>query len=116
MHSLSVRQPTDARMRILCVGAHADDIEIGCGGLLLRLIQTVPKVEIDWVVFSANARRAQETRASARLFLHGALRTRVRIKRFRDAFFPYQGSQIKPVFEQLKRTLKPDLVLTHYGE
>jgi LmbE family N-acetylglucosaminyl deacetylase len=115
MHSLSVR-PTNAAMRVLCVGAHADDIEIGCGGLLLRLIQGLPKVEIEWIVFSADARRERETRRSAGLFLKGAPRSRVRVKRFRDGFFPYQGGQIKQVFEGLKKAPPPDLVLTHYGE
>jgi LmbE family N-acetylglucosaminyl deacetylase len=105
----------NSTMRVLCLGAHADDIEIGCGGLLLRLIQASPKVEIDCIVFSANARRERETRRSAELFLKGAARTGVSVKRFRDGFFPYQGSQIKQAFERLKRTHSPDLVLTHYG-
>ena len=87
MHSLNVR-PATATMRVLCVGAHADDIEIGCGGLLLRLIEAGPKVEIDWIVFSASQRRERETRRSAELFLKGAARSRVSVKRFRDGFFP----------------------------
>src|SRR3954454_16738134 len=114
MHSLSVGT-MNSTMRVLCLGAHADDIEIGCGGLLLRLIHASPKVEIDCIVFSANARRERETRRSAELFLKGAARTGVSVKRFRDGFFSYQGSQIKQEFERLKRTHSPDLVLTHYG-
>jgi LmbE family N-acetylglucosaminyl deacetylase len=103
-------------MRVLCLGAHADDIEIGCGGLLLRLIRAARHVEIDWVVFSASARRERETRQSAGLFLKGASKRRVRVEHFRDGFFPYQGARIKPVFERLKKTLEPDLVLTHCAQ
>ena len=96
--------------------AHADDIEIGCGGLLLRLVQSVSRIDIDWIVFSAAAERAREARRSAALFLKGAGRTRVTLKRFRDGFFPYEGAEIKAAFERLKRGPAPDLVLTHYRE
>jgi LmbE family N-acetylglucosaminyl deacetylase len=116
MYNLSVRDTTGARIRVLCLGAHSDDIEIGCGGLILRLIQGFSTIEIDWVVFSAHVKREQEARRSAAAFLKGARRKRVRIKHFRDGFFPYQGAEIKQVFERLKRDTAPDLVLTHYRE
>jgi LmbE family N-acetylglucosaminyl deacetylase len=116
VHSLIVRPATGASLRVLCVGAHADDIEIGCGGLLLRLIQGFSHVDIDWIVFSAPVKRAREARRGAALFLERARRARLTLERFRDGFFPYQGADIKGVFERLKRRPSPDLVLTHYRD
>jgi len=99
--------------RILCLGAHADDIEIGCGGTLLRLLDERPELEICWVVFAADGERAAEARDSAERFLHGAAEKEIRVEGFRDTFFPYQGEQIKEYFCQLGRHFWPDLVFTH---
>jgi len=98
---------------VLCLGAHADDIEIGCGGTILKLVRDVPGLNVLWVVFSARGSRATEARRSAREFLRGAGRQRIVLKRFRDSFFPYEGERIKEYFEQLKRSIQPDLVFTH---
>jgi LmbE family N-acetylglucosaminyl deacetylase len=97
------------------VGAHSDDIEIGCGGLVLRLVKARRVAAVDWVVFSGSGARAKEARASARLFLRGAPRVQVRVLNFRDGFFPYD-SAVKEAFERLKRTTRPDLILTHYRD
>jgi LmbE family N-acetylglucosaminyl deacetylase len=116
MQTLGGLDATRTRFRVLCVGAHSDDIEIGCGALLLRLIQRMPRLHVDWVVLSATATRATEARQSARLFLKGAHTSRVRLHRFRDGFFPYQGAALKRAFEQMKRGPAPDLILTHYRD
>jgi LmbE family N-acetylglucosaminyl deacetylase len=104
---------TAGALRVLCLGAHSDDIEIGAGGLILKLIResTVP-VDVDWVVFSALPKREAEARRSAALFLKGARRKRVRVEHFKDGFFPYDA-KVKRVFESLK-SASPDMVLTHY--
>jgi LmbE family N-acetylglucosaminyl deacetylase len=115
MHALNFPTKADARFRILCIGAHSDDIEIGCGGLILSLIKRC-RVEVDWFVFSAPKGRDREARRSAAMFLTGAARTRVVLKRFRDGFFPFDGAKIKTEFEALKREVSPDLVLTHYRD
>jgi LmbE family N-acetylglucosaminyl deacetylase len=116
MHNLRVRGTTEAGLRVLCVGAHSDDIEIGCGALVLGLIQRFRKIHVEWVVLSAVGKRATEARQGARLFLNGAQSSRVRLHRFRDGFFPYEGARIKEAFEQLKAGPPPDLVLTHYRD
>src|SRR5882757_9575697 len=107
MHNVTVRPAKGAGFRVLCLGAHADDIEIGCGGLILSLVDRFQAIEIDWIVFSAPAARAKEARRSAALFLKGVTRKQVAVERFRDGFFPYQGAAIKQVFERLKRRPPP---------
>ena len=98
--------------RVLAVGCHADDLEIGCGGTLLTLTRDHPGVEVTWVVLGAGGERAAEARASAEEFLHGAGSAEVVIHGFRDAYMPYHGESVKEAFEELKR-VEPDLVLTH---
>jgi LmbE family N-acetylglucosaminyl deacetylase len=115
LHTLRISDSNEP-FRVLCLGAHSDDIEIGCGGLLLRLLQERPKIDVEWVVFSAAGKRATEARRSASLFLKGAHRAKVRLYRFRDGFFPYDGAAIKSTFERLKAEPSPDLVLTHYRD
>jgi LmbE family N-acetylglucosaminyl deacetylase len=115
MHALSIGASPRARLNVLCMGAHSDDIEIGCGGLLLTLART-RRLAVDWVVFSAHGARAEEARRGAALFLKGSDRSRVTTHRFRDGFFPYEGAAIKAVFERMKRSPSPDLVLTHYRD
>jgi LmbE family N-acetylglucosaminyl deacetylase len=99
--------------KILCLGAHADDIEIGCGGTLLRLLAENPGLHIYWVVLSANAIRAEEARRSAESYLQKAAEHQFEIKSFRDSFFPYNGGEIKDYVHSLGQQFSPDLVLTH---
>lgn len=100
-------------LRILCLGAHSDDIEIGCGGTVLKLIEDYPNASFHWVVFGANQpKRAAEALASANAFLTPAKGKNIIVKGFRDSFFPYIGGEIKEYFEQLK-PITPDLILTH---
>lgn len=103
-------------LRLLCLGSHSDDVEIGCGGTLMKLIATHPNVEVHWVVFSATGERAEEARASALKFLEGAAEKHIEVKDFRDGFFPYVGYDVKQFFEELKRRCNPDLILTHYRD
>jgi LmbE family N-acetylglucosaminyl deacetylase len=116
MYALSIDHKPNRPLKLVCLGAHADDIEIGCGGLILTLLERHQNVEVDWIVFSSTSKRSREARQSAELFLQGARRRRVVLKRFRDSFFPHEGDRIKKVFETLKKQLNPDIVLTHYRE
>ncbi len=99
-------------LHLLCLGAHCDDIEIGCGGTILRLIEETPDLQVRWIVFSGNATRAAEARASAAAFLQGVSAQQVEVLSFRDGYFPFQGAEIKDRFEALKREFDPSLVLT----
>jgi LmbE family N-acetylglucosaminyl deacetylase len=101
-------------LRILCLGAHSDDIEIGCGGTILRLLDEFPRAQVHWVVLGASGQRTNEAVESATLFLAAADKREIVIKGFRDGFFPYIGAEIKECFEELKREFSPDLILTHY--
>jgi LmbE family N-acetylglucosaminyl deacetylase len=99
---------------ILCLGAHCDDIEIGCGGAIQKLVAANPGVRVRWVVFSSDAERAAEARASAPLFT-GEASLDVRVEDFRGRYFPYVGDRIKEYFDRLAlETPQPDLVFTHY--
>jgi LmbE family N-acetylglucosaminyl deacetylase len=102
--------------RLLCLGAHSDDIEIGCGGTVLRLLEENPDMEVRWVVLGATGQRANEAAESANLFLANARQKEIIIKEFRDGFFPYIGAEIKDFFEELKRGYSSDLILTHYRQ
>jgi len=102
--------------RVLCLGAHSDDIEIGCGGTLLQLLQERPNLEIYWLVFCSNPDRAREAERSATAFLKGVKKKTVAIKAFRDGFLPYIGAPVKEVFEEVKRAFVPDLVFTHFRQ
>jgi LmbE family N-acetylglucosaminyl deacetylase len=99
-------------LRVLCLGAHSDDIEIGCGGTLLHLARRAGGADLDLVVFSGGAVRAREARASARRLGREAASVRVVTHRFRDGFFPSQTARIKEAFEALKRRPAPDVVFT----
>ena len=101
-----------APRRILVIGCHSDDIEIGCGGLLLSLAVERPDVAVTWVILAAEGEREQEARQSAEAFLAGFSRTEVVTRPFRDSFLPYVGADVKEFFEELK-PVDPDLILTH---
>jgi LmbE family N-acetylglucosaminyl deacetylase len=103
-----------AALRVLCLGAHCDDIEIGCGGTLLRLIQEhTGKIVVHWVVFSSGPDREREAVKSAQAFLKRTKRHTIVVHHFPDSFFPYSGAEIKKSMHQLSREFSPDIVFTH---
>jgi LmbE family N-acetylglucosaminyl deacetylase len=102
--------------RILCLGAHCDDIEIGCGGTILKLLESSPGVHVDWIVFSSTDAREAEAKAGAARFLEGAGSANVVTKTFRERFFPYVGAEIKEYFDELGAKLRPDVVFTHFRD
>src|SRR5580704_1822640 len=111
---LLLPQHRDDDVQLLCLGAHSDDIEIGCGGTLLHLKQVFPRLKFHWVVFSAAGKRGQEATKAAELFTEGCEKEVV-VKDFRDGFLPYSGAQVKDVFEEVKSRVNPDLIFTQWG-
>lgn len=99
-------------LQVLCIGAHSDDLEIGCGGTVLELLGK-RQTAVTWIVLSGAGTRGREARASARRFLAGARQSDVVVESFRDGYFPAQYAVIKDFFEELKRRSSPDLILTH---
>ena len=98
---------------VLCLGAHSDDIEIGCGGTLLYLERTFPQPRFHWVVFSAPETRGLEAAKAAELFTGGCDKEIV-LKDYRDGFLPYSGGEVKNFFEDMKSQVNPDLIFTHW--
>jgi LmbE family N-acetylglucosaminyl deacetylase len=101
-------------LRLLCLGAHCDDIEIGCGGTVLKLAAAGRKLEVCWVVFSSDEARKREALNSAEAFLGNVDARKIVVHGLRDGFLPYLGGELKEHFERLKTEFSPDLILTHY--
>jgi len=116
VNPVSVFEEGSGPKRVLALGAHADDIEIGCGGTILRLVAEHREIEVLWVVFAATPERAKEARSSADAFLEGATKARSLIRDYRDGFLPYSGAAVKDDFEALKGEFEPDLIFTHYRD
>ncbi len=116
MLAIPLLKPGKTPLRVLCLGAHSDDIEIGCGGTLLSLLDNNHQVDVRWVVFSASEERSREAKASAAAFLAQAHEKVVALKNYRDGFFPFIGAAIKDEFEQLKEEFQPDVVFTHFRD
>lgn len=102
--------------RVLCLGAHSDDIEIGCGGTLMQLCARNPQLEVCWVVFTAPGERTAEARRSARDLLGPDTRLEIKIGEFRESFFPSEWPRIKEWFAEIRAGFAPDLIFTHGRE
>ncbi len=116
MQKVSISKGGIGPKKILALGAHADDIEIGSGGTILKLLEEDPATEVYWVVLGASGQRRTEAIESANRFLANAREKEIIVKEFRDGYFPYVGTEIKDFFEEIKRHIQPDLILTHYRE
>jgi LmbE family N-acetylglucosaminyl deacetylase len=99
---------------VLCLGAHADDIEIGCGGTLAKLRQLNPRLRVSFIVLSGDGRRVAEARQSVEALKEAGSNVELVVKSFRESYFPYDGGQIKEYFTEVGERLQPDLIFTHY--
>ncbi|MFQ5417651.1 MAG: PIG-L deacetylase family protein [Myxococcota bacterium] len=116
MLNLDLSKTREQPLRLLFLGAHCDDIEIGCGGTVLRLAREFPDAVFHWVVFASDSERKQEAEASARAFLAGVADKQIVIESFQESYFPYHGRAIKDFFEGAVKPIAPDLVFTHYRD
>ncbi len=113
MIKLELGKNSSNAITVLCLGAHSDDIEIGCGGTLLHLTKLFPKLRFHWVVLSALGARGTEAAKAAELFTAGHEKV-IMLQQFRDGYLPHNGSAVKDFFEQLKGQVNPDLIFTHW--
>lgn len=103
--------------RLLCLGAHSDDIEIGAAGTIARIIERNPSVEIRWEVFAPGlAKRAEEARQSGEAVCREAGKTNIQIHDFRDGYLMFQGAEVKDAFNRIAADFSPDLILTHHDD
>jgi LmbE family N-acetylglucosaminyl deacetylase len=115
MIDFQISRPADRALSVLCLGAHCDDIEIGCGAALLHLLSDERPVNVKWVVLSSTPERQRETRESASRFLRNAAQSSISFGDFPNSFFPYCGDRIKQYLLEQRETFAPDLVFTHFG-
>jgi len=113
MIHLNLNGESGRGLQVLCLGSHADDIEIGCGGTILRLAEQYPQSAFHWVVFSGSAVRQAEARRAAELFAGRSGLRGLTLKTFPDGFLPFVATEVKEFFEELKRSVSPDLIFTH---
>jgi LmbE family N-acetylglucosaminyl deacetylase len=113
MIRLKLNGGPDRALNVLCLGSHSDDIEIGCGGTILKLADQYPASEFHWVVFSATGARKAEAQRGAELFTRPAQLQGPLLQAFPDSFMAFAGAEVKAVFEQLKQVVSPDLIFTH---
>ena len=116
MQGLSFVKKNGEPLKALFLGAHSDDIELGCGGTILSLLEQGQELEVCWVVFAATPARRLEAERSAEMFLKGAVKKEIVVRDFKESFFPYIGAEIKACFEELKRTISPNVVFTHFRD
>lgn len=114
MLPLRLGRNDSAPLRILCLGAHSDDIEIGCGGTLMELAGGSRELRVEWIVFSAGAEREREARASASALLVDAASLELNVQDFRDGFFPDQWAALKETLEAVEAGSSPDVIFTHH--
>ena len=116
MIHLNLDGGSNRALQVLCLGSHSDDIEIGCGGAILRLAKQHPANQFHWIVFSAAGERAREAQRAAGMFVDAKRLKGPQIKKFQDGFLPFAGAEVKAVFEELKQSIAPDVIFTHYGK
>ena len=117
MQSLDLTKSQKGRLDVLCIGAHCDDIEIGCGGTLLALQRRYPGCRVHWLILTSVPARRSEALAAAQALVKPACRGETLVCDFPDGMLPGHLVQVKERFEAFKALIAggPDLILTHHG-
>lgn len=111
---IGLQLPADLRDPVvLCLGAHCDDIEIGCAGTLMTLSERHPLLKMHWVVFTAEGQREAETRAAAQLLARRPDQITVDVHALPPSWLPTRWSEAKEIMEGVRRRWQPHLVFTH---
>lgn len=117
MIGLSVPSSVDGRpFRILCIGAHCDDIEIGCGGTLLHMQASGQKPIIDWIVLTGEEARQTESRSAMELLVNPTCRGDLLFGGFPDSRLPTVYGAVKEFFSSLRGRPRPDMIFCHYRD
>lgn len=114
MNRICLQPQGGSPLKVLCLGAHCDDIPLGCGGTVLHLAAEYQNLEVRWIVIASTSQRKNEETSAANAFLRDVSNKTIIVKEYRDGFLPYQGGELKEFFEELKASYSPDLILTHY--
>ena len=101
---------------ILCIGAHCDDIEIGCGGTLLQLQKSRSDLRVDWVVLTGSPARRAEASASMKKLVPKKFRGELLLGDFPDARLPGIYVELKDFFDDLRSRFNPDLLFSHWKD
>lgn len=104
---ISLRLPSGS-LRIACLGAHPDDIEIGCGGTLLALAKSRP-VQATVIIATGFGERGEEAVKAAPRFLPGAA-VDVHVLGLRDGYLPIQWGEMKEALEEFAPSVNADIV------
>jgi len=114
MIPLRIGDQAAAPRRVLAIGAHSDDVEIGCGGLMLALAERHAELEFTWVVMTGGDDRVAEAEASARAFFPDRREPDLVVGRLRDGFLPYEAVATKELLRSVAATVEPELILNHH--
>jgi len=114
MLKLTFERGQNEELRVLCLGAHCDDIEIGLGGTIIKLIEDFPNIFFYWIIFSSDKTRAEEALESANVLLSRVKEKQIVVQGFKESYFTFIGAEIKEYFDQIRREIFPELIFTHY--
>lgn len=101
---------------ILCIGSHSDDIEIGCGGTLLKILRRHPMAHLHYVVYCAGGKRADEASAAIGRIVRKESKLSLHLFDYRDGYLPYEGGGPKEDLQDIAADVDPDVIFTHFRE